>query len=37
MKECFEPYTRSQLQAKYQFLIVDGYVSHVLTVFIIYT
>ena len=37
MKECFEPYTRSQLRGEYQLLIVDDHASHVSTEFITFT
>ena len=37
MKECFEPYTRSQLRGEYRLLIVDGHASHVSTEFITFT
>ena len=34
MKECFEPYIRSQLRGEYRLLIVDGHASHVSIEFI---
>ncbi len=37
MKECFEPFPRSQLRGEYQLLIVDGHTSNVSTKFDTFT